>query len=157
MAGGAIGKEGGLAGGDDFGFGGPLVDERGVVERGKGFLKLGGLGLLDGDDLLFHGFLRGLEEIGVIVEDPLADKPDDGTVEGEEPPVRQFLVVFLDAVVFVFAKDDLALFFCEVTAFWFLAHGSVRIGEVGSVLRGAGQRGGCVRSCRGGWHGASQI
>ena len=120
VAGGAVGEEDGLAFSDDFRLGGPVMDERGVIEGGERFLEFGGLGLLDGDDFLFYAFLRGLEGVCVVIKRPVADEPDDGSVEGEEPPVREFLVVFLDAVVFVFAEDDLAWFGGEVGTPWLL-------------------------------------
>ena len=41
----------------------------------------------------------------LVVERPVDHEPDDGDVEGEQPPVRQRLVVFLDAVEDVLAQD----------------------------------------------------
>ena len=73
----------------------------------------------------------------MVIEHPVANEENDRPIKGEQPPVRKFLVVFLDAIVFVFTKDDFALFFGEVAAFRFLAHEDFVGSDVSSSGRDA--------------------
>ncbi len=120
VAGGAVGVVDGFAAGDDGGVFGPFTDERGVIERGEGLLRFFFFGIIHGSDGGTGALFVGLIDAALVVENPIDEKPDDGGVEGEEPPVRQFLVEFLDTVVFVFAEDDFTFALGEVAAFDFL-------------------------------------
>jgi len=117
VAGGAVGQVNGFAGGDHLGRGGPLVDEGGIIQAGEGFLQLGGLGLLDGHNLLGDKFVGGLEHAGVIIHHPVNHEPHHCAVEVKSTSWA-VLVVFLDAVEFVFAEDDLAFFFSRNVRVW---------------------------------------
>lgn len=100
VAGGAVLLEGGFAGCDGGGVEGHCP-EFGVVE-GFEFLEPGVVDFCHG---VVNAFLIGLDDAELVVGEPVEDEEGDGDVEGEEPPVGEFLIVFLDAVVDVVTQD----------------------------------------------------
>jgi len=67
----------------------------------------------------------------VLVADPVDQEEDDCAKECEEPPVREFLIKLLDAIVLVWAKDDFSLLLSKLSTayFWrflFVVHGCNR-------------------------------
>ena len=119
MAGNTVGGVDGLTTGNDRRIGSPDVDERLVVEAGERFLELGIFFLLDGSHFGNDSLTIRSHGWRLVVEEPVDDETDDGSVECEQPPVGQFLVVFLNAVVFVFAENDFTFMFGKLPAFWF--------------------------------------
>ena len=74
----------------------------------------GGPGLFgDGCHFFIHAFLVAFGIAKGVEDSPPEEEEGDGSVEGEEPPVGEFLIVFLNAVVHVFAEDDFAFFLSE--------------------------------------------
>ena len=53
----------------------------------------------------------GRQRMNVVESDPKRNEQDDEDVEREQPPVRQLLIVFLDSVEDVLAKDRRGSFF----------------------------------------------
>jgi hypothetical protein len=105
MTGGAVLLEGGFAGFDGGRFEGELPQFR-VVE-GFEFLEPRGVNACHGFMDTFFVRLHGTE---LIIGEPVEDKEGNGDVEREQPPVGEFLVILLDAVVNVFAKNRSGIF-----------------------------------------------